>query len=208
MGAWIAEWSSHSTLNIGMLRPGPWVRASVTSNSFSVPSTTSMLYSWFYLICLIRYYYLSVKFVMWIVKQKIENKRNLFKKKIYIYSVNNANTKINTFIGMIPSCGRLVNWTETNWTWFYFFWIWPTFTSEWLDIDNLLEDFFFFFLIISESTFLYLYQISYLSLLFSSSILLHHFRYRDRHCQLKGPRTSYSFIHILLEHTIWTLFIS
>ena len=26
------------------------------------------------------YYYLSVKFVMWIVKQKIENKRNLLKK--------------------------------------------------------------------------------------------------------------------------------
>ena len=28
------------------------------------------------------YYYLSVKFVMWIVKQKIENKRNLFLKKL------------------------------------------------------------------------------------------------------------------------------
>ena len=27
---------------------------------------------------LIWYYYLSVKFVMWILKQKIENKRNLF----------------------------------------------------------------------------------------------------------------------------------
>ena len=29
---------------------------------------------------MIWYYYLFVKFVMWIVKQKIENKRNLFKK--------------------------------------------------------------------------------------------------------------------------------
>ena len=77
-GAWIAEWSSHSTLNIGTLHPGLWVRALVTSNSFSDPSTKSMLYSWFYLICLIWYYYLSVKFVMWIVKQKVENKRNLF----------------------------------------------------------------------------------------------------------------------------------
>ena len=77
-GAWIAEWSSHSNLTIGMLCPGPWVQASMTSNSFLDPSTTSMLYLWFYLICLIWYYYLSVKFVMWIVKQKIENKRNLF----------------------------------------------------------------------------------------------------------------------------------
>ena len=31
---------------------------------------------------MIWYYYLSVKFVIWIVKQKIENKRNLFKKKL------------------------------------------------------------------------------------------------------------------------------
>ena len=77
-GAWIAEWSSHSNLTIGMLCPGPWVQASMTSNSFLDPSTTSMLYLWFYLVCLIWYYYLSVKFVMWIVKQKIENKRNLF----------------------------------------------------------------------------------------------------------------------------------
>ena len=42
------------------------------------PRWHQMLYSWFYLVCLIWYYYLSVKFVMWIVKQKIENKRNLF----------------------------------------------------------------------------------------------------------------------------------
>ena len=47
---------------------------------FSDPSTTSTLYSWFYLVYLIQYSYLSVKFVMWIVKQKIENKLALFKK--------------------------------------------------------------------------------------------------------------------------------
>ena len=35
-------------------------------------------FSWFYLVDLIWYYYLSVKFVMWIVKPKIENNRNLF----------------------------------------------------------------------------------------------------------------------------------
>ena len=40
------------------------------------PSTTSML--WFYLVYLIQYCYLSVKFVMRIVKQKIENKRSLY----------------------------------------------------------------------------------------------------------------------------------
>ena len=59
--------------------PGPWVWASVMTNSFSDPSTISMLSSWFYLVCLIWYYYFYVKFVMWIVKQKIENKRNLLK---------------------------------------------------------------------------------------------------------------------------------
>ena len=44
----------------------------------------SMLSSWFYLVYLIWYYYLSVKFVIWIVKQKIENKQNLFKKAMGI----------------------------------------------------------------------------------------------------------------------------
>ena len=35
-------------------------------------------------IWLIWYYFLSVKFVMWIVKQKIENKRNLLKKSLML----------------------------------------------------------------------------------------------------------------------------
>ena len=50
------------------------------TNSFSDPSTTSLLSSWFYLVYMIWYYYLSVKFVRRIVKQKIENKLNLFLK--------------------------------------------------------------------------------------------------------------------------------
>ena len=56
---------------------------------FLDPSTTSTLYSLFYLVNLIQYYYLSVKFVIWIVKQKIENKRNLFVKtcKILVYGL-------------------------------------------------------------------------------------------------------------------------
>ena len=72
MGAWIAEWSSHSTLNIGTLRP------EFEPRWHQILFRSQAQHSWFYLICLIRYYYLSVKFVMWIVKQKIENKRNLF----------------------------------------------------------------------------------------------------------------------------------
>ena len=43
--------------------PGPQVQALVTTNSFLDPSTTSMLSSWFYLVDLIWYYHLSVKFV-------------------------------------------------------------------------------------------------------------------------------------------------
>ena len=47
---------------------------------FLDPSTTSALSSWFYFVNLIWHYYVSVKFVMWIVKQEIENKWNLFLK--------------------------------------------------------------------------------------------------------------------------------
>ena len=77
LNSWVV---SHSALIMGTLRHAlgheyePWVAA----NSFLDPSTTSMLYLWFYLVYLVWYYYLSVKFVMWIVKQKIENKRNFF----------------------------------------------------------------------------------------------------------------------------------
>ena len=80
LGTWIAEWSSHLTFEHRYAMP--WAMSSSLGDiKLFFPSTTSMLYSWFYLVCLIWYYYLSVKFVMWIVKQKIENKRNLF---IYI----------------------------------------------------------------------------------------------------------------------------
>ena len=79
-----------SGLSLGSIRqytepcPGPWIWASVMTNSFLDPSTTFMHSSWFYLVYLIWYHYLSVKFVMWIVKQKIENIRNLFKKLVII----------------------------------------------------------------------------------------------------------------------------
>ena len=61
--------------------PGPWVRGSVTTNSVLDPSTTFTLSSWFYWVYLIWCYYLSVKFVVWIVKQNIENIRCFFLKK-------------------------------------------------------------------------------------------------------------------------------
>ena len=80
-GPWISEWY-HTRLwsSVQCAMPWAWVWALVTTNSFSDPSTTSLLSWWFYLVYLIWYYYLSGKFVMWIVKQKIENKLNLFKK--------------------------------------------------------------------------------------------------------------------------------
>ena len=81
LDARIAEWY-HNRLWPSVHGDMPWAMSSSLSDGklFLDPSTTSKLYSWFYLVCLIWYYYLSVKFVMWIVKQKIENKRNLFKK--------------------------------------------------------------------------------------------------------------------------------
>ena len=44
---------------------------------FIGPKHNIYAFSWFYLVYLIWYYYLCVKFAMWIVKQKIENKQNL-----------------------------------------------------------------------------------------------------------------------------------
>ena len=74
---------SHSALNIGTLRHALGCEFKLQCRqTLSDPSTTSMLSSWFYLAYLIWYYYLSVKFVMRIVKQKIESRRNLFKKNI------------------------------------------------------------------------------------------------------------------------------
>ena len=78
LDSWVV---SHLALNICILcLVWLWVQALVMTNSFSDTSKTSMFSSWFYLVYLIWYYYLSVKFVMWIVKMKIENKRNLLKK--------------------------------------------------------------------------------------------------------------------------------
>ena len=76
------EQLSGITLGSDHLYPGPcpglWVQALGSTNSFSDPSTTSTLSSWFYLVYLIWYFYLSLKFVMWIVKQKIEIIRKFF----------------------------------------------------------------------------------------------------------------------------------
>ena len=76
LNSWVV---SHSALIIGTLRHalGREFRPCRWQTLFGTQAQ-HMLYSWFYLVW---YYYLSVKFVMWIVKQKIENKRNLFLKK-------------------------------------------------------------------------------------------------------------------------------
>ena len=76
LNSWVVSHSAQYTVPC----PGLWVQASVMTNSFLDPSTTSTLSSWFCLVYLIWYYYLSVKFVKWILKQKIEIRRNLFKK--------------------------------------------------------------------------------------------------------------------------------
>ena len=87
---WAPGWLSGNTLNSAPCT-GSWVWALMMTNSFLDPSTTSTLSSWFYLVYLIWYYYLSVKFVLWIVKQKIENKRNLFKKTFYLDERKSSN---------------------------------------------------------------------------------------------------------------------
>ena len=62
LDSWVV---SHSALNISMLchALGCEFEALVTTYSFSDPSTTSTLSSWFYLVYLIWYYYLYIKFV-------------------------------------------------------------------------------------------------------------------------------------------------
>ena len=44
------------------------------------------------------YYYLSVKFVMWIVKQKIENKIKLFLKNIKLFILSYLSTNIHLLV--------------------------------------------------------------------------------------------------------------
>ena len=87
-GAWIAVWY-HTWLWSSVHCAMPWaVSLSLGDDKlFLDPNTISKLYSWFYLVW---YYYLSVKFVMWIVKQKIENKRYLFTKNLHILLLNNS----------------------------------------------------------------------------------------------------------------------
>ena len=70
----------------------PWA----VSLSFLGPSTTSTPSSLFYLVYLIWYYYLSVKFVMWIVKLKIEHERILLKndRNKFLHRIQNREMEI------------------------------------------------------------------------------------------------------------------
>ena len=96
LNSWVV---SHLALNISMLCHAvchefmTWWRQTLFQTQ-----ATSMLSSWLYLVYLIWYYYLSVKFVMWIVKQKIENKWNLFKKSLQ-WSKKLPDTGNNFYIG-------------------------------------------------------------------------------------------------------------
>ena len=75
MGAWIAEWSSHLTLNTGMLgrTPRPWVHVAIHDQLFIWPNYIIYTFWCFYLIYLVWHYILSVKFIieLWNSKLKI-----------------------------------------------------------------------------------------------------------------------------------------
>ena len=62
----------------------PWVVSSSLSDDKLFFGPKHNIYALFMILfgLFVWYYYLSVKFVMWIVKQKIENKINLFFKKV------------------------------------------------------------------------------------------------------------------------------
>ena len=71
-GAWIAEWYHTQLWTLVHWAMPCAISSNLGDNKlFFGP----MLSTWFYLVHLIWYYYLSVKFVMWIVKPKIEIKR-------------------------------------------------------------------------------------------------------------------------------------
>ena len=82
-GVWIAEWY-HTWLWSLVHCAMPWAESSSLDDDKLFFGPKHNIYDWFYLVCLIWYFYLSVKFVMWIVKQKIENKRNLLKKSLML----------------------------------------------------------------------------------------------------------------------------
>ena len=68
-GAWIGKQSTHLTLNIGTLL----VSLSLSDDKLFIgPKHNIYAFSWFYLVNFIWCYNLSVKFVMLIVKRKIE----------------------------------------------------------------------------------------------------------------------------------------
>ena len=81
LDSWVV---SHSALNIGTLRHAlgralePWWWQTLFWPKHNIYDFFMILFGLFDLILL----YLSVKFVMWIMKQKIEKKRNLFFKKM------------------------------------------------------------------------------------------------------------------------------
>ena len=81
-GAWIAEWY-HTRLWSLLRYAMPWAVISSLSDDKLFFGPKHNIYALFMILfgLFVWYYYLSVKFVMWIVKQKIENKIKLFLKK-------------------------------------------------------------------------------------------------------------------------------
>ena len=78
---------SSPLLNINTLYPGLWVQALVMVNSFLDPSTASMLYSWFYLVCLIILLVCQIcQCELW--NRKLKIKEIYFKKVIYSSILN------------------------------------------------------------------------------------------------------------------------
>ena len=109
VGIWIAKWY-YTWLWTSVSYTAPWVMSSclVVDKLFIGPKHNIYTFSWFYLVALIWYYYLSVNFVMWIVQQKIENKWNIFSKNSFLKESNAANAMARRAVH--GDC--CINWTR------------------------------------------------------------------------------------------------
>ena len=88
---WIAEWY-HNQLwtSVHCACPGPWVWASLMTNSFLNPSTTSTLSSWFYLDYLIGYFILLSNFSCELWNRKLKINKIYFKKLFMNNRINSV----------------------------------------------------------------------------------------------------------------------
>ena len=87
LGAWIAEWY-HTLLWSSIHSAMPWAMSSSLGEDKLFFRPKHNIYALFMI--LFGLFDLILLFVMWIVKQKIENKINLFLKKIWFVQLGNS----------------------------------------------------------------------------------------------------------------------